>query len=361
VFFHSEKKYLAFNAASGNYLVAHLLTNKSPVGCIQTNLLQSEENSPSDRLKVRLFIAINKANCSNTAIHSERVIRKEGLALPTRSVFIGVILGLCSLSFGLNFFSKKSDFSAIPPLIEQKTTCAFPDSTNPETFRVYVTDGKIADIISDLLCQNSVLRRQFGAVETILGQSDYDTFRSINYGIADLALVKSNVIEAFKASTTQNLQSIASYPDYSAYFIAMREKPLLTKEYLLDKRIGLLDYPTSRSGHIAPKSVFQSLGLNENAMTIKYYNSHSELRDMLVAGEVDIISSYWSNSDTDRFSASYATQIDESVRGLRWYLKSATNNPDLSCALQEVIALTGQQHHSTYYKQAMFTEECGNG
>ncbi|MFC3093678.1 hypothetical protein DRW07_09375 [Alteromonas sediminis] len=284
----------------------------------------------------------------------------KGFIVPTRSVFTGIILVLCSLSFGLDFFSKKNDFSAIPPQIAQKLTCSVAQSSNPEIFSVYVTDGKMGEIISDLLCQNPILQRQFGHIEVILGQSDYDTFRSINYGIADLALVKSNVIDAFQASTTQNLQPIATYPDYNAYFIAMREKPLLTKEYLLDKRIGLLDYPTSRSGHIAPKSLFQTIGLNENAVEIKYYNSHSELRSMLLSGEVDIIASYWSSSDEARFSASYITQIDEPVRGLQWYLRSAKNNPDLTCALQTLIKQAGQQHDSTYYKQASLAGGCVN-
>lgn len=276
----------------------------------------------------------------------------------SKTALTWMVLVFCCFVFALNFFIKKQNFSAIPPLIEHKLTCPIDKQHNTSLFTVYVTDKKMGEIARDLLCNDSVVMRQYGNVAVVLGQSDYDTFRYINYGIADLALVKSNVVDAFNANEAQDLHAIAHYADYDAYFIAMREKPVVSKEYLLDKRIGLLDYPTSRSGHIIPKSVFQNLGMNESAMALYYFNSHRELRNKLEQGEVDIIASYWSESDETRFSASYSTKIEETVSGVRWYLRHAERNPDLRCALSRIIVEAGKIHDSSYYRQAQFTQAC---
>ncbi|XQF91354.1 hypothetical protein ACOBV8_20385 (plasmid) [Pseudoalteromonas espejiana] len=60
---------------------------------------------------------------------------------------------------------------------------------------------------------------------------------------------KINIMDAFNAElsfiTTNRL---LGFPDYTAFFISSKEKATFNKTILLDKRIGLLDYPTSRSG-----------------------------------------------------------------------------------------------------------------
>ena len=271
---------------------------------------------------------------------------------------LSIVLLISCASFAIGFYAKKENFFSIPPLIEQNSACSSRLSDNPDTFDVYVTEGRIGNLVLNALCENEVVKRQYGNVNLIIGRSDYDTFRYINHGIADLALVKTNIVDAFAAELTQDLKSVASYPDYSAYFIALKEKPELTKEYLLAKRIGLLDYPSSRSGHIVPKSVLQSLGLSNENTTIKYYNTHRELRDMLRAGEVDIISSYWDTSDGESLSRNYITPLEEGVSGSRWYMKNPTRNSDLKCALHKILKDVSIQHPKPYYHKLNVTDSC---
>lgn len=138
----------------------------------------------------------------------------------------------------------------------------------------------------------------------------------------------------------------------------MRERPALSKEYLLGKRIGLLDYPSSRSGHIVPKTVMQELGLSDNNVDIVYFSSHQELRRALLAGDVDIISSYWAEDDNERFSKNYATPLLESVSGMQWFLKMQTQNTDLFCAMQSVIHDIAMSHPRPYYKTITLEKGC---
>ena len=270
-----------------------------------------------------------------------------------------IIFILAALVCGsINYFQNSDEYSDIAPQTGQYLTCKTDLQGNSDVFSVYVTDGRIAEMASERLCNDKTIKRQYGEVKVTIGQSDYDTFRYINHGVVDLALVKSNVVDAFGADQIYGLTKVASHPDYSAFFIALRERPLLSKEYLLGKKIGLLDYPSSRSGHIVPKTVLQNLGLSDSNLDIVYFSSHQELRRALLAGDIDIISSYWAEEDKDNFSRNYATPLQESVSGMQWYLKMQTQNTDLFCAIQSVIHKVAMSHPRPYYKTITLEEGC---
>ena len=270
-----------------------------------------------------------------------------------------IIFMLAAILCGsINYFQNSVSYSDIAPQTGQYLTCKTELVGNIDVFSVYVTDGRIAEMARQRLCNDETIKRQYGEVKVTIGQSDYDTFRYINHGVVDLALVKSNVVNAFGADQIYGLTKIASHPDYSAFFIALRERPQLSKEYLLGKRIGLLDYPSSRSGHIVPKTVLQNLGLGDNNVNIVYYSSHQELRRALLAGEIDIISSYWAQEDKDSFSRNYATPLQESVSGMQWFLKMQTQNTDLFCAMQSVVHEIAMTHPRPYYKTITLEEGC---
>ena len=270
-----------------------------------------------------------------------------------------IIFIIAAITCGaVNYFQHSATYTYIAPQTGQNMSCKTDLVGNFDVFSVYVTDGRIADMAKEKLCSDQTIKRQFGEVKIIIGQSDYDTFRYINHGVVDLALVKSNVVDAFGADQIYGLTKIASHPNYSAFFIALRERPELSKEYLLGKRIGLLDYPSSRSGHIVPKTVMQDLGLSDNNVDIVYFSSHQELRRALLAGDVDIISSYWAEEDKERFSRNYATPLLESVSGMQWFLKMQTQNTDLFCAMQSVVHDIAMSHPRPYYKTITLEEGC---
>lgn len=266
------------------------------------------------------------------------------------------VIFLCSGVLG--YLQNLKTISNIPPQTTSQMSCPAPLSENTTTFNVYLTENSIAEKALPLLCSNNVVKRQFGNVQITIGRNDFDTFRFINHGVPELTLVKSNVVDAFGAERIYHYDNIAAHPDYSAYFIALREKPKLSKEYLLGKRIGILDYPSSRSGHIVPKTVLQRLGLNDSNIKLYYYNSHQELRRALTAGDVDIISSYWGKGDEQTLSRSYITSLENEVPGMRWYLKMQDNNTDLRCAIQQVIAQVAQSHPRKYYREVVMIKGC---
>ena len=247
-----------------------------------------------------------------------------------------------------------------PVMIDTSTQCQTTAIKNESELIIFTPSKKIAQLLTQKLCEDNVVAKQYGLVTGYWEHQIADSFEFVGKGIADLILAKSNVMTAFKAESTYNYQPVIGFSDYSAFFISSKEKPRITKEYFLDKRIGLLDYPTSRSGHILPKRVFKRLDMNLNSLHITYASSHNELRNLLANGEVDIIASFWKESDEQRFSKNYITPLSSNISGTRWYLKMQHNNTDLLCAIQSQLLLMSKEENSHYYQNVKPFWQCDN-
>lgn len=251
-------------------------------------------------------------------------------------------------------------YKSIPNLVIENKICKTSSFKNNDSFFIYSGGIEAANMLNEVACQNDVINKQFGQVESFWHINDPHTLQIIGKGKANLALVKENIMLALKSEETHGYTKIASYPEYQAYLIARQEKPALTKEYFLDKKIALLNYPTSRSGHIIPIQVFSELGLSLDKLNITYASSHQALRNLLHAGEVDIISSYWQKEDNALFSDNYRLPIASPVNGSSWYLKLNNNNDDLLCAAQIMLKYLSENQSKPYYRNLILQpfEQC---
>lgn len=247
-------------------------------------------------------------------------------------------------------FIVDNDDLHFPVMIETSTECKTTATSNNGQLIVFTQTKKIAKSLTQNLCSDNVVAKQYGSVIGYWGYRTADSFEFVGKGIADLILAKNNIMAAFKAESTYNYQPVVGFADYTAFFISSREKPRLTKEYFLDKRVGLLDYPTSRSGHILPKQTFKELDINLANLDVTYARSHNELRDLLANGQVDIIASFWKESDAQRFSKNYITPLSNNVSGTRWYLKMQQQNTDLLCSVQTHLLAMSKDQALHYYQ-----------
>ncbi|MBQ4833713.1 hypothetical protein J8L70_10710 [Pseudoalteromonas sp. MMG010] len=247
---------------------------------------------------------------------------------------------------------------AFPVLINTSMQCLTSAKGNKDQLIIFTPSKQDANSLSLKLCEDATVARQFGKVVGYWGYKPADSVEFIGKGIADLIMAKNNIMDAFTAEFTYNYQPVAGFADYTAFFISAKEKPQINKQYLLGKKIGLLDYPTSRSGHILPKQTFKKLGFSADELNITYASSHDELRTLLANGEVDIISSYWKDSDNALFSKNYITPINRQVTGTRWYLKMQQNNIDLLCAVQKNIQAMSKEQPLHYYQNVQTYWQC---
>jgi ABC-type phosphate/phosphonate transport system substrate-binding protein len=250
-----------------------------------------------------------------------------------------------------------SNFTLSNIIIDTKS-CPTDSTTNKDTFIAFVPDEYSADKLLTILCNSAVINKQFGKALVHWSHQDRDLIKYIGKGIAHLALVKENLMVAFATQQTHGYEIVGAYPNYSGYLISLKEKPKINKQYLWGKKLGLLDYASSRSGHIIPKRMLKDLGLSDQNLQITYANSHQELRNLLSSGEVDIIASYWQQEDKKQFSENYITQIQENISGSKWYLKMDTQNTDLACEIQRtLVSLTGEMD-SNYFSQMTLSQPC---
>lgn len=267
------------------------------------------------------------------------------------------------LSVILIWYTAKNQISVVdkplPRILEFEDVCQTENHSNPHSLVLLAPNSYMAKRILQQLCDSSIVGKQFGKVIAYWQTEERDVLQLIGKGVVDLVLIKENFINAFGSDTTYGYERIAAYADYQAYLMSAREKPILSKEYILGKRIGILDYPTSRSGYIAPVRLLKDLDLSLQQVQLVYAKSHRELRELLKAGNVDLISTYWKEEDEKYFSRNYITPLESEISGSKWYLKMLERNTNLKCEVQRILAQQAfTEDYSKYYKNIKIISPC---
>lgn len=272
-----------------------------------------------------------------------------------------IVTFLCTVTVFMFYLgNSRTEISneAIPVFMEISSQCKTNGKAVDHNLIIYVPSEVVAKQVSHKLCQDEVVAKQYGNVIVHWGYKLGDSVEFLGKGVADLILAKENIMQAFMAESTYNYQAVLGYSNYTAFFISLKEKPKLKKLYFLDKKIGLLDYPTSRSGHILPKALFKDLELNIDNLDITYANSHEGLRELLASGKVDLIASYWKKGDEKQFSKNYIEPISDPISGSKWYLKMDVDNTDLLCAVQRNLLDLAKENESTYFNHVKLFKSC---
>lgn len=278
--------------------------------------------------------------------------------LTNKSTIVTLLFLSTLISWLLGGALSQSQIQDVDHVLTHSYQCQTSSIANKSVLRVHVPIERLAVALKTPLCTNKVVAKQYGYVELYWGGNLAEQIEFLAKGVADVVLSKENVMQALMAESTHNYRPIIGYQNYTAFFISNKEKPKLDKAYFLDKRIGLLDYPTSRSGHILPKQVFKTLDIDLDALDIVYASTHTALRDKLARGEIDLISSYWRKDDQKRFSNNYITPISGEIIGSRWFLKMNDENTDLACELQSVISLIAKSQSSSYFESLQNYWQC---
>jgi len=274
-----------------------------------------------------------------------------------------IVTFLCTTIMFMYYFGHLSveiNDEPIPVFMQTSSQCKTHGQAISNNLIIYVPSEVVAKQVSNKLCKDEVVAKQYGHVIVHWGYKLGDSVEFLGKGVADLILAKENIMQAFMAESTYNYQAVLGYSNYTAFFISLQEKPKLNKLYFLDKKIGLLDYPTSRSGHILPKSLFKDLGINIDNLEITYANSHEGLRKLLASGKVDLIASYWKKGDEQHFSKNYIEPISKPISGSKWYLKMDVENTDLLCAVQKNLFELAKENESTYFNHVNLLTDCEN-
>ena len=138
--------------------------------------------------------------------------------------FLGILFTLLMLIVWLHgrTFQQVDQFD-LPNIITNSITCKTQSSNNQDAFIAFITDRGMAEDLLHSLCNNNVINRQFGEVAVQWSHSEQETIQYVGKGIADLALVKENVMQAFATPSTHGYKVLAHYRDYATYLISLKE------------------------------------------------------------------------------------------------------------------------------------------
>lgn len=278
-----------------------------------------------------------------------------------------LVLLFCTTILLLTHWLLGKQLNTLPPLkltaeFKQHKSCDLNNSALDE-FKIFLHDTPTVDKVLSVFCNDDIIAKQYSKVSVFWGGGDSSIIQMVGTGTVNLILTKPSIVQALSAHKTHGYQAIAGYQNYKAFLIGFKEQPELTKQYLWDKSIALVNYPTSRSGHILPKQLFSSLGLSLDRMNIVYTNSHEQSRALLINGEVDLISSYWSQEDKVNLSEKYKTSLPNEVDATQWFLKLDKNNTVLKCQTQQLLSALSASLSSSYYNdiKILNSGECSNG
>ncbi len=237
--------------------------------------------------------------------------------------------------------------------------CSTGNPNSNETLNLYVFHRGNAYYLSDALCENKIIQKLYKTVSFHWQRGELNNLSVLQNRTYQLLIDKPGKIEMPLVSDVAPYEAIARYKQYKAFLIGHSEMPVLSLEYLSQKKIALLDKFTSQSGHIIPKKVFREAHIDEKLLNIVYKKSHSQLRDALESGEVDIIASYWNDKfDDQHLNKDYVLELQSDITPTQWYLDKELLNSPVHCVLLNEIKAISQKSNNQYFNKLVVLKEC---
>ena len=250
------------------------------------------------------------------------------------------------------------DIPAIDPVSYNTYKCNGKGPSS-KTFSIYALHYHSAKQLSDLLCEDPRVSKRVGQVEAQWRHQNITDLEILQNNKYDLLIAHSSYIERAEVQDITGYKILASYEPYMSYLIALKgEKIALSSKYFTGKRIGLRDNPLSQSGHILPLQALREAGIEKELFEIKYFKEHSQLREALIAGEVDIIGSYWTENENKRYGDLQRFEL-KSAKPSNWYYLPA--HKDVICAVSDALSKLKEGSENSYYRSLSIQPICSKG
>lgn len=176
----------------------------------------------------------------------------------------------------------------------------------------------------------------------------------------DLFRIKPETLERINILNI-DYTALATYPPYGVYLIAIAESPKCDDSYMSGKSLGLLADPSSESGHRYIKScINKKINKMNFPRFVSKFPSHIYLRKALLKGEVDIISSYWTEDLHIKYPEWKATKIGDVPNGRRptWFFEMDNHPKAVVCAITEALVSYAKTIKKKYWRDIRLLYKC---
>ena len=139
----------------------------------------------------------------------------------TSLLLVAVLLTVVAFGIGRHSFS--SNFEHIPNILQFQDSCLTLSGKHTDELIIAVQTRRMAKSLMSSLCANKNVSQQFGKVIANWMPNERQMLAYVGKGKVDLVLIKDDFIQAFRSDVVYGYEQIASYKDYSAYFIALKD------------------------------------------------------------------------------------------------------------------------------------------
>lgn len=235
-------------------------------------------------------------------------------------------------------------------------TCAMEGSQVRSPLRVYVLNHMEADGFIERLCGHPEIKRRFDGVEVVWQHELAERYLALQ-GQFHILAASPAVISSSPVGAAA-LEPIAAYPDYEVIWLGRIPDRGLTPDSLVTMRIGLRASPLSVSGRLVPEAHLRSLDVDPRSLDVRLYRRHSELRDALLAGDVDLIATFWDESSEDSELSRFDRQFLDRTQGVHWYVDRSLVGTAIHCLAEEVILDRAERQDSPYFARLELRRSC---
>ena len=210
----------------------------------------------------------------------------------------------------------------------------------------------------DYLCVDDDIARRYSEVSVFWQHRDKIDLRELLNLEIDFFLAKPELLQRIELVEKSGYIAVASYPSYTSGFISVYDKPELVEAYFRDKRLGLIDDPSSLSGYQIPKAILHKEKIDDKLLNVVLYKSHDQLYEALFSGEVDVIASFVPDEKDPVYSKVKILPLQEQLLGPKWYLHPALLDTSIHCGIVEGLRRFTQDHVNRYIAAVKIIRDC---
>jgi hypothetical protein len=100
------------------------------------------------------------------------------------------------------------------------------------------------------------------------------------------------------------------------------------------------------------------VGADPRSLDIRLYRRHSELRNALLNGDVDLIATFWDESSEDSELSRFNRQFLNQAQGIHWYIDRSLVGTPIHCLAEEVIRKRAEGQDSPYFAKLELIRPC---
>ncbi|WP_156412628.1 hypothetical protein [Pseudohongiella spirulinae] len=224
------------------------------------------------------------------------------------------------------------DYSCIPADV---STAA------PTLSLLMVTPTRAIDV-AESLCLSDAVSKHYGRVNVSWKpRTQLDASDLINERY-DLIWNREHFLRGLQPDFATYYESLLHFDNYRVFWLSLKSAPVMSAEYFQNKRVGLLDDPSSHTHHVLPLTSLRLHQIPESVYSIIYFNDASALYHSFLNGDIDLISGGATMFPAEQI---YTAKLTDNATAATFFIRRALQNQSIRCELINALSMLESLWH----------------